>query len=1314
MKKKNWIFLAIGAAVLIAAVILCLTMCGPQSPNTDPSDVTGGADTVYTVTVNDDTGKALEGVGVYIYIGSAEGELVWYDTTGADGTMTFTAPARDDMVAVLDSIPTGLAAEASYPISGESTLIVLSMGVLSAEDMENTVYKLGDKMLDFTVTDTDGVSYTLSELLGTKKAVVLNFWYIGCDPCASEFPYMQQAYALYGEDIEILAMNPVDRSESEVAAYKTENGLTFPMIVADEQWAKLMNLAAYPTTVIIDSSGCISLIHKGAIENFETFEQLFGHFTSDDYEAGSTVDGIEDVLVTSDVGTKTNPLTTDAAEPFEITVNPGATYCINIYKQSEKFYLTVKGGDFTVTHKNKTYTSDGGSRTLTIQPEGVFIPVVIEITNTTDKVMTYTISKSSPAGSYSNPYTLKLGEFTAKIPAGNDQGIYYSYTMPSDGTLTIKCLSATSGVEYDYTLYNLDSYSQYTLEGSGKTDSAGKRYLEIQGRKGQKIQFILNTMPDDTNNYPAGTFKLLATMDEGEVKEPYKLPQTTYTVKVVDGDGAPMSGVSMSLVGSFTHVPPEGADEEGKTYPISISATLMTGADGTAVTTQTSGPYTITVVLPEGYRAAVTSYELTADQPTVTVTLQKIIQLNYTVTLCYPDGTPVSGAAIMLGTAYKSTDETGSVSFHLDEGSYSFTVVTAPEGYALPGNASTFTFPEGESTVTLTLVGVGGLENPYLVSELPWTTKSLAAGEKIYLSLTADIHYEDAPTLTVSDPGAVISYNGQDYTADPESGLIEIALIAADQAPMLAITNTAEESKSFELAVTYPVGTQWNPQVIDSLDDLVLTAPEGDADGYYYQFVHENGGTLTLALGTVTPADAGCTVELTTETSGTVELTAEGASVYQKIDEPTLIHITAHPTGEEPEVSYPAVSAAVSGSFEIDWTAVPEGKRTYSVTVLMPNGNPMTDVMVQFWKNGEMVAFAANDSTGTAKAILDTGVYNVELALPETTTKYYYDVGGNSFALGVYDMTIKLVTKVAGSATSTITGNSDIGKAIPVSLATTSSTTITYYVTQQADTWKYFVFTAKKAGVYRLSVSDPNAMLCYCGTSYYCWLASAEEASSSYEFSLQSDQYKNSKIVFAISGADDTMLTITRLGDPAFNPAYVDPDYSWYSGYTPVATDVPTSVSRPTYVDIMDQTAGKYVPVYNEDDQFYHMGSKDGPIIYMSFNDTCPYASVKVAVVGSEGSAAGGTSFGRYFFDSSSGAFIKREEYGTCIRQYVQMFRDNGIADGKRFYPLNEDLAYILRIGCAEWWEDSNNMLSEDFAGYNPDIVWLFACCTFG
>lgn len=166
--------------------------------------------------------------------------------------------------------------------------------LISGAQLTDSSYTLGDYMGDYTITDVNGNTYTFSEILKDKKAIVLNFWFINCVPCQMEFPYLQTAYNTYSEDLTVIAINPVDNKEKNIEKYAAQNELTLPLAVGDQAWTTAFNLQGFPTTVVIDRYGCISFMHVGAITADGEFEKIFEFFTADDYKQ-TTVNSINDI-----------------------------------------------------------------------------------------------------------------------------------------------------------------------------------------------------------------------------------------------------------------------------------------------------------------------------------------------------------------------------------------------------------------------------------------------------------------------------------------------------------------------------------------------------------------------------------------------------------------------------------------------------------------------------------------------------------------------------------------------------------------------------------------------------------------------------------------------------------------------------------------------------------------------------------------------------------------------------------------------------------------------------------------------------------
>ena len=80
--------------------------------------------------------------------------------------------------------------------------VMLLAGIASAEEAKDDF--LGKPFPDFTVTDTEGNSFTLSEALKDHEAVLVNLWATWCPPCEREFPDLNDVYGRYGDRVAAL------------------------------------------------------------------------------------------------------------------------------------------------------------------------------------------------------------------------------------------------------------------------------------------------------------------------------------------------------------------------------------------------------------------------------------------------------------------------------------------------------------------------------------------------------------------------------------------------------------------------------------------------------------------------------------------------------------------------------------------------------------------------------------------------------------------------------------------------------------------------------------------------------------------------------------------------------------------------------------------------------------------------------------------------------------------------------------------------------------------------------------------------------
>ena len=546
-KKILWILAAV-AVVLVAGILLAVLLPGGE---VEPNPTTTGAGVKsYTISLQTEGGMPLAGVDVFLYGDEACTDLVAVGKTGTDGSATITANSAQ-LYAVLKGIPAGYALETCYPITQADTQLVFKTQLQTAMGSVS----LGSIMFDFTVTATDGTQYTLSELLKTKKAVVLNFWYADCDPCKSEFPFLQEAYDSYSEEIAVLALSPLDDAAT-VAQYHSNSGLTLPMAAVDPQWINAIGLQFYPTTLIIDRYGMVSLKHVGAVTEAVTFVDAFGFFAAEDYQQQVVTDITDLQVDNTPDGSAEKPFEFGGVSEFELEIEAGATIHCQVFRVSGML-LSVNDTDVSVLYDAQTYKPENGTISFVVTTPDTYTPVMLAFTNEGSAKKTVKVKFDFLPGTMDKPYALEPGEVSVDIAAGNSVGVYYAYTADKAGVLSVQCQSVTEGVDYGFTLYNLNSYVYRTVESDGEDG-----LLTISVAAGDVVQFVASTLPDETNEYPAAQMRFLVTFEEGAAPTQPSVPETTPTVPttppttVPPETTVPVTTVPPSTTVPMTTVPP--------------------------------------------------------------------------------------------------------------------------------------------------------------------------------------------------------------------------------------------------------------------------------------------------------------------------------------------------------------------------------------------------------------------------------------------------------------------------------------------------------------------------------------------------------------------------------------------------------------------------------------------------------------------------------------------------------------------------------------------------------------------------------------
>lgn len=736
--KKNQKY--IGLLCCLLCLCLSLSACKTDGPTT-VTTAQPAKDAIYTISVKTAGGMVFDGVVAYVYEDSTEDDLLTYGTLDESGSFTFTAPQSDKYTVRFANLPEeGYDVQDYYAITDTTTDIVLTSAVVTGKDAleSGKTYKVGDVMRDFTVTTVDGEELTLSQILQEKQAVMLNFWYTGCNPCKAEFPLLQSAYASYSESIEVITMNPADISGDDaekIAQFRDQYGLTMPMAICSSQWFSALGVMSYPTTVIIDRYGVVCLLVSASVEEEGVFEAAFEHFTAEDYQQKLLQDFSELHVVEYPEGHAKNPYETHGAVgEFEVTVEPGAEFHTLLYKASGVI-LRIEDPSAYILYGEDRFDPDKDGVVEVEMPSGnVMAGESIIIGNTGVTAVTFKVRVIIPQGTYSNPYEGSLGDLSVTVKEGNDQGVFYNWIAEADGVLTVTVTDAPKK-DFDIQLYNLNTYAVRTLNEEEFIDENGNRYVSVVVNKGDVVSIGYQSVPDENNKYPKVTIGATVSFVEGSIHEP------NYNITIKDGDGNPMPGVSVSLM------------VDG------VNTVFVSDENGLIAMTLPTDIYTVRVTVPEGYECDTTQFLLTEANPNkdIVMTLYVPQEIPYTVYVVDENGIPVANAAVVLGDSFAYTDAKGMVSVILLESKDYVATVVPPEGYTIDKKDHPF---GNKTTITVVVY-----QAPETVDEIDYTVNVVGPDGNAYTDVLVRFDSEDGSVSVTESVGA----NGKVKVRLPET-----------------------------------------------------------------------------------------------------------------------------------------------------------------------------------------------------------------------------------------------------------------------------------------------------------------------------------------------------------------------------------------------------------------------------------------------------------------------------------------------------------------------------------------------------------------
>ncbi len=151
--------------------------------------------------------------------------------------------------------------------------LALALGACTAKSKKYEKPGLPGQVMPAVAGPTlDGATLELDELYkpGARaegEVVLLNVWATWCTPCRAELPELQRLHETL-EGVAVVGLSEDDeRDEPEVRELVNELGLSYPIILDNEQRAaNALGLFGYPVSFVIDRGGTIVWRRDGILK----------------------------------------------------------------------------------------------------------------------------------------------------------------------------------------------------------------------------------------------------------------------------------------------------------------------------------------------------------------------------------------------------------------------------------------------------------------------------------------------------------------------------------------------------------------------------------------------------------------------------------------------------------------------------------------------------------------------------------------------------------------------------------------------------------------------------------------------------------------------------------------------------------------------------------------------------------------------------------------------------------------------------------------------------------------------------------------
>lgn len=397
-----------------------------------------------------------------------------------------------------------------------------------------------------------------------------------------------------------------------------------------------------------------------------------------------------------------------------------------------------------------------------------------------------------------------------------------------------------------------------------------------------------------------------------------------------------------------------------------------------------------------------------------------------------------------------------------------------------------------------------------------------------------------------------------------------------------------------------------------------------------------------------------------------------------------------------------------------------DGKHTYSVFVSNGIGGGYADVIVEFHKEGQRVTMQPTDANGYVYTRLALDKYDVVLV--DTLSRKL------SFGEGELEVTPTKKNLVV-EASVIIASNEKVGLMecdfIEVKEAPFVKGEGSFVMSSTTTTITPIVWVAEKTGIYSITFeSNFGVYLTYNGGPLQLYeqnLANEEDIVADNQIkmtiramNLPHGESEATPYVFGVKSkvsAGNGILKIKKIAEAPISLEELP--WNYYPANIPGDLNLPEELAE-SDLSYFNLTQAHEL-VYNETDGLYHLGSKDGKVVYIQLKHTPTTMPSATADEPKDyftlEALANNGHFGVYIFDED-GNFVEKNSY----QEHIFACLENAHENAGIYYLTSGMIKGIQEYGTVnKWWDfDTERHIFGDKAGVSilEEYAWMFCLCT--